>query len=82
MSEISTCKGKKLILDQSLTYLEEKLPDQFLRVQRGIIINTHLIKEIKRYLGSKYSVILDDIVQTRIITGRNYSDIIQQLLKF
>jgi two-component system LytT family response regulator len=80
--EINTRQGKKLLMDQSLTSLEEKLPQQFLRVQRAIIINTRLIKEIKRYLGSTYTLYLEDITQTRIITGRNYADSIKDLLKF
>jgi two-component system, LytTR family, response regulator len=80
--ELITRQGKRFTLDQSLNYLEEKLPQQFRRVQRAVIINIHLIKEIRRYLGSKYTIVLDDIDQTRIVSGRNYTDTIKQLLNF
>jgi two-component system, LytTR family, response regulator len=80
--ELITRQGKRFTLDQSLNYLEEKLPQQFQRVQRAVIINIHLIKEIRRYLGSKYTIVLDDIDQTRIVSGRNYTETIKQLLNF
>lgn len=78
--ELNNRQGKKYILDQSLSYMEGKLPGHFIRVHRGIIINTLLIKEIRRYMGSKYTIVLNDMLQSHIITGRYYSEKVKELL--
>ena len=78
--ELNTTRGKQYTIDQSLNYLEEKLPPHFVRVHRSIVINTALIKEIRKYLGSNYSIVLDDNAQTRIVTGRAYVDVVKRLL--
>jgi two-component system LytT family response regulator len=78
--ELHTFEGKQFILDQSLNYLEEKLPSFFLRVHRAIIINTCLIQEIRKYLGSKYCIYLKDKLLSRIISGRNYNDSLKMLM--
>ena len=78
--ELNNRQGKKHLLDQSLSYLEGKLPGHFLRIHRAIIINTLLIKEIRRYMGSKYSITLNDILQSHIISGRAYVEKVKELL--
>jgi len=47
--EIHTFRDKVYILNQSLNSLEEKLPGQFARLQRGYIVNVNLINEIRNY---------------------------------
>jgi two-component system LytT family response regulator len=78
--ELNSRQGKKHLLDQSLSYLEGKLPGHFLRVHRSIIVNTLLIKEIRRYMGSKYTIVLNDMPQSHVISGRYYSDKVKDLL--
>ena len=79
--EIHTFNNKSYNLDQSLNSLESKLPNHFIRVQRGYIINTELIREIKNYSPGKYSIFLDDRMNTKIVTGRNYSALVNELVK-
>ncbi len=79
--EIHTFNGKVYNLDQSLNSLETKLPDHFKRVQRGYIINIELIREIKNYSPGKYSIFLEDSKNTKIVTGRNYSALVNKLVK-
>jgi two-component system, LytTR family, response regulator len=78
--ELNNRQGKKHILDQSLSYLEGKLPGHFLRVHRSIIVNTLLINEIRRYMGSKYTIILNDMPQSHLVSGRAYSEKVKELL--
>lgn len=79
--EIHTRQGKHYDLDQSLSYLEGKLPPNFLRIHRATIINVNLIKEVRKYMASKYSIKLDDIHQTSIVSGRNYLEAIRQVIQ-
>jgi two-component system, LytTR family, response regulator len=67
-----TNDGKENIIDLTIKVLEEKLPRNYLRVHRSIIINTHYINEIQTYFNSRFTILLTDIKQTKIITGRSY----------
>lgn len=71
-----TNKGSELI-KQSLTQLEEKLPNNFLRVHRGYLINTDYVKEFQKYFNNRYVINLLDHKKTVITSGRSYKDIIK-----
>lgn len=79
---INNNEGKEFIIDHSLNYLEQKLDENFLRVHRSCIVNTMYIKEIKRYLGGRYILQLNDVKQTKITSGKNYHDKIKSLMIF
>lgn len=66
------------VTDLSLSQLEEKLPEYFLRVHRSLIINTHFVKEIQPYFNSRYSISINNKNQTKLITGRNYQNQIKK----
>lgn len=71
---IHTIDGKKMLTDQSLAALEEKLPDEFYRIQKSYIINKDRIKEMHRHFNSRYLFTMDDKDQTKITSGRTYHD--------
>ncbi|WNH08700.1 LytR/AlgR family response regulator transcription factor [Thalassobellus suaedae] len=71
-----TNKGSELI-KQSLTQLEEKLPNNFLRVHRGYLINTDYVKEFQKYFNNRYVINLLNHKKTVITSGRSYKDIIK-----
>lgn len=70
---VHTEKGKEII-EQSLTKLENKLPDYFIRVHRGYIINTNFIQDFQKYFNSRYLITLKNIQKTAITSGRNYKE--------
>lgn len=80
--EFFTIEGKKYITELSLKKLEERLPDNFKRVQRSVVVNTDHIKEFRKYFRGKYILILDDLKNTKIETGRSYTDGIRDLIQF
>jgi len=71
-TSLYTSAGKEHITDLSLQELEEKLPDNFIRVQKSYIVNKNNIKEIQRYFNNRLILFLDDINNTKITTGTNY----------
>jgi two-component system LytT family response regulator len=73
--------GKKYMTELSLKKLEERLPNNFKRVQRGVIVNTEHIKEYRKYFRGKYILILNDITSTKIETGRSYNEEINDLIE-
>ncbi len=75
---IHTTENQKYLTDSTLTTLEEKLPDTFMRVQKSFIINKEKVKEIHKHFNSRYVIIMNDKANTRITTGLTYYDSIRQ----
>ena len=70
---IHTIEGKELLIDYTLTSLEEKLPKQFLRVHRAFTVNKGKIKEIQKYFDGKFVLKINDKVDSKIISGSTYT---------
>ncbi len=67
---------------QSLSQLELKLPDEFLRVHRAVIINTKYVDEVQKYFNSRYVITLKNRQKTRITSGRTYMSQIKTWMDF
>jgi len=76
---VHTQKGEELI-EQSLTQLQEKLPDHFLRVHRSFLININYVKEFHKYFNSRYAITLVNLQKITIISGRSYKDTIKKYI--
>lgn len=74
-------KSGDYITDQSLSVFETKLPDNFLRIHRGIIVNTNYIKEVNKYFNSRFVFTLSDEMQTKLTSGRSYNVKIKEFLQ-
>jgi len=75
-----TNDGKKYLTELSLKKLTDRLPDNFKQVQRGIIVNVNFIKEYRKYFRGKYILVLDDLNNTKLETGRTYTDGLKELM--
>jgi two-component system, LytTR family, response regulator len=69
---IYTKEGMEYLTNQTLTELEPALPSQFLRVQKGIILNINFISEIVKYANNRLTIKLKDVKKTEILTGTSY----------
>lgn len=67
---------------ETIASLENKLPDNFLRIHRGIIINKNYVKEAQKYFNSRYIITLNDFKNTNITSGRSYSESIKMNMGF
>ncbi|MFI1772558.1 LytR/AlgR family response regulator transcription factor [Thalassobellus citreus] len=70
-------KSEIHLSEQSLIQLEQKLPPNFLRVHRAVIINTDYIKEVQKYFNSRFIITLNNNKKSSITTGRSYNDAIK-----
>mgnify|MGYP005990881609 CR=1 FL=1 len=77
---VHTEKGKEII-EQSLSKLEKKLPNHFIRVHRGYIINTHYIKDFQKYFNSRYLITLKNNQRTTITSGRSYKEVLKKWME-
>jgi two-component system LytT family response regulator len=74
---IHTLDGKEYITDVSLKAMEDKLPNNFLRVHRAYIVNTKAISQIHKYFQERFVIQLNDKSYTKITTGSAYFEIIK-----
>ena len=66
------------LMEQSLSQLETKLPDFFLRVHRSIIINKDQVLEVQKYFNSRFAIRLNNQNKTTITSGRSYNAVIKK----
>jgi two-component system LytT family response regulator len=75
---VFTLEGTKYLVDFTLSFLEEKLPETFLRVQKSYIINKTIIKEVHKHFNGRFVLILKDKPHTRITTGLTYYEVLKR----
>jgi DNA-binding LytR/AlgR family response regulator len=68
------------LIERSLSYLEERLPPDFIRVHRSYLINKHKIKEMQKYFKGGFVFILDDQACTRIKSATAFNKEIKEKL--
>lgn len=73
---VHTSKENHLI-EQSLSQLEMKLPENFLRVHRSVIVNMNQVLEVQKYFNSRFVITLNNNRKTNITSGRSYNTIIK-----
>jgi len=76
---VHTANGQKLFCDHMLAVLEEKLSDDFIRVQKSYIVNKQKIVEIHKYSNNRYTLVLNNRDFTRIVTGPSYLHVIREV---
>jgi len=77
---LHTIDGKKHLTEYTLSALEEKLPEQFLRIHRGAIINTECIREIRKGFNGAFVFVMANAAESRISSGRSYGDELKERL--
>ncbi len=69
-------EGAEFLTDQSLVALCQKLPADFLRISRSLIINRNYVKELHKQFKGKFVLVMNDTGRTRLLSGGNFhSDI-------
>lgn len=73
-------EGEEKIIEYSLTYLEGRLPAEFLRVHRSFIVNKLKILEIRKYFKGTYILVMNDDKGTKIKSAYSYYEAIKNKL--
>ena len=74
---LHTADGKKHLTDYILSILEDKLPEQFVRIHRSAIINSDCIKEIRKGFNGALVFILNNPTETRITSSRSNGELLR-----
>lgn len=78
---LATTDGQKFLTTYTLTTLNEKLPDTFVRISRSVMVNRHKIAEVHRHFDGKFLLGMSDKKGTKLTSGSTYSDAVRQLLE-
>ena len=78
---LHTTDGKQHITSYTISNLEEKLPDFFVRISRSVIVNSLKIKALERHFSGKYLVALHDSRQSKLETGVSFHDNLKRLME-
>ncbi len=78
---LATTDGQKFLTTYTLTTLDEKLPDMFVRVSRSVMVNRHKISEIHRHFDGKFMLAMSDKKGTKLTSGSTYGDAVRQLME-
>ena len=78
---LNTLDGKQHITNYTISNLEEKLPESFIRISRSHIVNSLKIKELERHFNGKYLVAMQDTKQSKLETGLSFHDNLKRLLE-
>lgn len=76
---LNTLDGNKNLTDFTIASLEEKLPDQFVKINRGTIINSDLIKEIRKGFNGAFFFIMNDLHQTKLSSSRSHGPVLKEI---
>lgn len=74
---LNTADGKKHLTDFTISALEDKLPEQFLRIHRGTIINTDHIKEIRKGFNGALVFYLNH-TDAKLTSSRSNGDMLRE----
>ncbi len=75
---LHTVSGDKHLTDFTLSGLETKLPENFMRIHRGAIINTEHIQEIRRGFNGAFVFVMNTVEKARVSSSRNYAEGIRE----
>lgn len=73
-------KSEEQIIEYPLNYLESRLPSEFVRIHRGLIVNKLKIREIHKYFKGTFVLVMNDAKGSKLKSAYSYSDIIKARL--
>jgi len=65
------------LIEQSLSQLELKLPEEFIRVHRAVILNKNQVLDVQKYFNSRFVITLNNNRKTSITSGRSYNEVVK-----
>lgn len=70
-------KEETHLIEDTLSSLEKKLPNNFLRIHRSTIINKDFVKDIQKYFNSRFIITLKNSKLSNVTSGRSYNEVIK-----
>jgi two-component system LytT family response regulator len=75
---LNTTDGKRHLTDFTLAALQDKLPEEFVRISRSIIIHAELIREIRKSFNGTLVFIMNDAAGSKLNSSRSYGPALKE----
>lgn len=75
---LNTTDGKRHLTDFTLTTLQDKLPEEFVRISRSTIIHSELIREIRKSFNGTLVFIMNDSEGSKLNSSRSYGPALKE----
>ena len=75
---LNTTDGKRHLTDFTLAVLQDKLPEEFVRISRSTIIHSELIREIRKSFNGTLVFILNDSEGSKLNSSRSYGPALKE----
>jgi two-component system LytT family response regulator len=75
-----TTDERNHLTNLSLQELEERLPNHFLRIHKGVIVNRNYILELQRHFNNRFVFVMKNKARTELQSGTSYVHQIREAL--
>jgi len=65
---------REYLLNEPISYMEDHLPENFVRVHRSYIINTKYLIKMKKWFTGKYKAVIGKTTKFEVPISRSYKD--------
>ena len=79
---LTDINGNDYLVDTNLATLEQKLPDNFIRVHKSTIINRKMITEVKKLDNGRYDLVMKCEKERVISCSKSYNEKIKSIIDF
>jgi len=73
-------RDEEKLIEYSLSWLQERLPAEFIRIHRSYIVNKLKIREIHKYFKGTFILVMDDAKSSKIKSAYSYYETIKTKL--
>ncbi len=73
--------GKSYLINQTISHLEEELPETFIRVHRSRMININNIAQLRKLIKGRYLITMNDVDRSQLQTSYKYRNRLVSMLK-
>lgn len=74
--------GKEYVVDSTLAELEQKFPEEFIRIHKSTVVNKNLIHEVKKLGNGRFDLVLKCEKERIVSCSKSYNEKIRDLIDF
>ncbi|WP_321347563.1 LytTR family DNA-binding domain-containing protein [uncultured Draconibacterium sp.] len=74
--------GKEYLVDSTLADLEQKFPEEFIRIHKSTVVNKNLIHEVKKLGNGRFDLVMKSEKERVVSCSKSYNEKIRDLIDF
>lgn len=74
--------GKEYVVDSTLGELEQKFPEEFIRIHKSTVVNKNMIHEVKKLDNGRFDLVMKCEKERIVSCSKSYNEKIRDLIDF